>query len=83
MKDKKRQNGRDDDAPDIGVVRVFSNPGPDAGDRLRRLITLMVRYATKDTVTSESSDIAIGPSRGETIVLEDASPPQDLPEGDD
>ena len=50
-KDKKGQNRkrRDaGDAPEIGVVRVFSNPGPDAEDRLRRLLSLMVRYATRD-----------------------------------
>ena len=47
MKDKKRQNGRGD-ASDIGVIRVLSNPGPDAEDRLRRLMSLMIRYATGD-----------------------------------
>ena len=35
-------------ASEIGRVRVFSNPGPDAEDRLRRLMSLMVRYATQD-----------------------------------
>ena len=51
MRDKKGQNKKRrpaGDAPEIGVVRVFSNPGPDAEDRLRRLLSLMVRYATKD-----------------------------------
>ena len=50
-KDKKEQNRKrkpGGDTPDIGVVRVFSNPGPDAQDRLRRLLSLMVRYATGD-----------------------------------
>ena len=50
-KDKKGQNKKPrpaGDAPEIGVVRVFSNPGPDAEDRLRRLLSLMVRYATRD-----------------------------------
>ena len=36
------------DAPEIGVVRVFSNPGPDAEERLRRLLSLMLRYATRE-----------------------------------
>ena len=45
LKDKKRQNERGD-ASDICVVRVLSNPGPDAEDRLRRLLSLMVRYST-------------------------------------
>ncbi len=45
----KRPNG---DATEIGVVRVFSNPGPDAEERLRRLLSLMVRYATKDATST-------------------------------
>ena len=52
MKDttgKNEQNRRrkpSSNASEIGVVRVFSNRGPDAEDRLRRLLSLMVRYAT-------------------------------------
>ena len=59
--DKKGQNrkGRDaGDAPEIGVVRVFSNPGPDAEDRLRRLLSLMVRYATRDGQATAERDSA-------------------------
>ena len=51
MRDRIGQNRRGkprNDASDIGVIRVFSNPGPDAEDRLRRLMSLMVRYATQD-----------------------------------
>ena len=33
---------------EIGVIRVFANPGPDAEDRLRRLMSLIVRHATRD-----------------------------------
>ena len=47
-KERKRRGKPAGDAPEIGVVRVFSNPGPDAPDRLRRLLSLMVRYATRD-----------------------------------
>ncbi len=43
------------DASDIRVVRVASNPGPDAEDRLRRLLTLMVKLATQDRPPSASS----------------------------
>ena len=28
------------------MVRIFSNPGLDAEERLRRLVTLMIKYAT-------------------------------------
>ena len=51
MEDRNGQNRRAkprNDASDIGRVRVFSNPGPDAEDRLRRLMSLMIRYATQD-----------------------------------
>ena len=51
MKDKnghrKRAKPRNN-ASEIGRVRVFSKPGPDAEDRLQRLMSLMVRYATQD-----------------------------------
>ncbi len=59
MKDKKKKNGRGkprSDASEIGVVRVFSNPGPDAEDRLRRLTSLMVKYATRDRRAEPGSD---------------------------
>ena len=49
MKDDKKQKKRgkpEADPLEIGVVRVFSNPGPDAEERLRRLMTLMIKYAT-------------------------------------
>ena len=51
MKDKKKQNGRRkprSDAFEIGEIRVFSRPGPDARDRLRRIIILMIKHATRD-----------------------------------
>ena len=47
------------DASKIGVIRVFSKPGPDAEDRLRRLMSLMVKHATRDgldTAREDSSD---------------------------
>ena len=51
MEDRNGQNRRAKprrDGSEIGVVRVFSNPRPDAEDRLRRLFALLVRYATQD-----------------------------------
>ena len=51
MEDTKTQNRRgrpQGGASDLGVIRVFSNPGPDAEDRLRRLFSLLVKYATRD-----------------------------------
>ena len=64
MKDKKRQDRRGkprSDASEIGVVRVFSDPGPDAEDRLRRLFSLLVKYATQDRSPSTSSEQALAP----------------------
>ena len=55
MTRKEQAGGPRSNASDIGVVRVFSNPGPDAEDRLRRLISLMVRYATQDKVAPVSN----------------------------
>ena len=73
-KDKKGQNKKrrdPGDATEIGVVRVFSNPGPDAEDRLRRLLSLMVRYATRD-----------GQAPPEQDSPKDAQPTDDPTEGE-
>ena len=65
-KERKRRGKPAGDAPDIGVVRVFSNPGPDAQDRLRRLMSLMVRYATRDgQAESEQDSPSDAPGAGE------------------
>ena len=56
MKDRNGQNRRakrKSNASEIGVVRVFSNPGPDAEDRLRRLMSLMIKYATEDKLDTK------------------------------
>lgn len=60
MKDtngRKRRGKPRSGSSEIGVVRVFSNPGPDAEDRLRRLFSLMVKHATRseEAVTEESA----------------------------
>ena len=61
MEDMKTRNGRkrpERDPPEIGVVRVFSNPGPDAEERLRRLVTLMIKYATGNGQAEPEGDDA-------------------------
>ena len=40
------------DGLELGAVRIRSNPDADAQDRLRRLFTLLVRYATADGTAS-------------------------------
>ena len=41
---------------ELGVVSIDFNPGPDAQDRLRRLFTLLVKYATKDMLPAPDAD---------------------------
>ena len=56
MKDRSRQNGRGtpkEDFSEFGEVRVISRPAPDAEDRLRRVFTLLLRYATQDGKAEE------------------------------
>lgn len=59
MKDRNGQNRRAkprSDTSEIGRVRVFSKPGADAEDRLRRLMSLMIRYATQDGQAGKQHD---------------------------
>ena len=51
MKGKDKQIRRrrpEGDASDLGVVRVFSKPAPDAEDRLRRLFTLLLEHSARE-----------------------------------
>ena len=41
---------------ELGTVTITSNPGPDAQDRLRRLFSLLVKYASKDKLPPTESD---------------------------
>ena len=59
MEDTNTRNRRgktQGDASELGVVRVFYNPGPDAEDRLRRLFSLLVKYATRDGQSASEKD---------------------------
>ena len=48
-KDTRSRRGRPEgDAFELGVVRVFSKPAPDAEDRLRRLFTLLLKHAARE-----------------------------------
>ena len=64
MKDKNSRKKRKTPrrvSPEIRVVRVISRPGPDAEDRMRRLLALMVKYATQDGYCTPGED---APSNG-------------------
>ena len=59
MEDTKSQDkpkGSSRGGPELGVVSIHFNPGPDAQDRLRRLFTLMVKLATQDKPTRSLSE---------------------------
>ena len=66
MKDKNSKKKRKTPrrgSPEIRVVRVVSRPGPDTEDRMRRLLALMVKYATQDGCSTPGEDApADGPS---------------------
>ena len=44
-KHRTKRRDRKSDAPDMRVVGIDFNPGPDAEERLRRLFTILVRLA--------------------------------------
>ena len=59
MKGKDRQGRRgrlEGDAFELGVVRVFSKPAPDAEDRLRRLFTLLLKHAARERQAAPMKD---------------------------
>ena len=54
--DRKKPNSPGRDSQDIGEVRVSFNPGPDAEDRLRRAVSLMIKYATRGRQAANGDD---------------------------
>ena len=53
-KNQHKPKGTRKDPGELRVVSIDFNPGPDAQDRLRRLFTLLVKYAARDkTLQSE------------------------------
>ena len=56
-KDTRSRRGRPEgDASELGVVRVFSKPAPDAEDRLRRLFTLLLKHAARERQAAPKKD---------------------------
>ena len=55
-KSQDKPKGSSRGGPELGVVSIDFNPGPDAQDRLRRLFTLLVKYATKDKLSPSDTD---------------------------
>lgn len=61
--------GRAGPPPRLG--RVYSNPGPDAEERLRRVFTRIVRYATRERPTAADKDSPSETSPPEGHVVEE------------
>ena len=59
-KSQHKPKGARKDPVDLRVVSIDFNPGPDAQDRLRRLFTLLVKYATEDKVPPSEADLSPG-----------------------
>ena len=56
-KDTRSRRGRPEgDGSELGVVRVFSKPAPDAEDRLRRLFTLLLKHAARERQAAPEKD---------------------------
>ena len=55
-KNQHKPKGARKDPGELRVVSIDFNPGPDAQDRLRRLFTLLVKYATKDKLSPSDTD---------------------------
>ncbi len=53
-----RKPERSGTGTELRVVRIDFDPGPDAEDRLRRLFTLLVKYAAKDRLPVPGNDPA-------------------------
>ena len=53
-KNSRSRRGKAD--PELRVVEINFNPGPDAEDRLRRLFTLLVKLATQDKPPASETD---------------------------
>ena len=57
MKDDNRQGRRKkprEDAPELKLVGIDFNVGPDAHDRLRRLFTILVRHAARRRLAEQN-----------------------------
>ena len=61
-KSQDKPKGSSRGGPELGVMSIDFNPGPDAQDRLRRLFTLLVEYATRDKFPPSRTD---SPSEGD------------------
>ena len=69
MKDHTKRDSSEVSSRDSGQLRIagiHANPGPDGQDRLRRLFSLLVTYATREPLPISEAD----PSSSNTTQLE-------------
>ena len=69
---QKRPKSSGRTGPEPRVVRVDCKPGPDAQDRLRRLFTLLVKYAARDRLPVPERDTPADASPAEDHAEEEA-----------
>ena len=60
------------DASEIGEIRVHYKPSPDSRDRLRRLTTLIIRYAREHRQATSSDGAPSDDVRADNHAGEDA-----------
>ena len=53
---RNKPNRSGGDSPELRVVGIDFNPGPDTQDRRRSLFTLLVEYANKDKLPPSETD---------------------------
>ena len=54
---KYRRKGRStENTPEMRVVGIDFNPGPDAEDRLRRLFTILLEHAVRERQAAPAED---------------------------
>ncbi len=50
----KRRRSQGDDAPELKIVGIDFNPGPDAEERLRRLFIILLKLADDELPSAEA-----------------------------
>ena len=53
----RQSNGSSGASPELRVVAIKCNPGPDAEDRLRRLFTILLKHAVGDRQTTPEENV--------------------------
>ena len=60
LKIQKRRGRPGNDAPEVRIVGIDFNPGPDAADRQRRLLAILVKMAGEELPLSGADPLPDG-----------------------